>query len=149
MVRLCLLSLLLVSVLGAQTTIEDVLLNADTTKFQGQCTISWRQFTQGVKTIAAGQTHLVIVDGFLRVDLEPNDTATPVGTSYRVECSASDSPVRFRERWVVTTSGTPLSVSAVRVSVAPSPTVLIALSQLSPIGASSGQVVQFNGSTGS
>jgi hypothetical protein len=49
------------------------------------------------------------------VDLEPNSTATPAGTSYYVVYRPT-SGLAWSERWVVTVRATPLKVSEVRVA---------------------------------
>ena len=109
------------------------------TLFSGRITVSAPDMTtQDARTITRWEQSYTITNGIISVDLEPNDTATPAGTSY-VVIYRPRSGLAWSERWVVLTSATPLRVNQVRVLNAPVPTVMIQPSQILGGGASDGQ----------
>ncbi len=124
-VMLPVLVALLSSLAGAQvlpvTKVQDVLFNADGTKTQGSAKIIWKAFTaSNGSPVAANELTTPIVDGVFSVDLTPNDTAVPPGTSYKVVYTL-DTAIEFSETWIVPESATPVTIPDVRVGSAPIP----------------------------
>jgi hypothetical protein len=96
------------------------------------------------RTVHRWQQSYVISSGAVSIDLEPNDTATPAGTSYSVVYRpASGTP--WSERWVVPTSASPLKINQVRVATAPSPSLIVQPQQIASGGAAPGQALLWNG----
>jgi hypothetical protein len=117
-----------------RTSIRDTLYNADGSRTAGQIEITWNGFRSADgKTIAAGKTTRRITDGVLDLALVPNAGATPAGTSYAVTYLLT-SGLSYSETWVVPQSDTPVSLAAVRASVAPAPSVQVGQQQLSEGG---------------
>lgn len=101
------------------TRVQDTLYNANGSSVAGTVTIQWKAFTASDgSTVAGSSINVKIVRGVLLVDLTPNEEATPSGTSYQVSYLL-DNGVRSTETWVVPASGTPVTVSQVRVSPPP------------------------------
>ncbi|MCL5743136.1 MAG: hypothetical protein M1541_04285, partial [Acidobacteria bacterium] len=117
--------------------------------FSGTVTIVGPQLTTASgETVARWQADYTVTNGVFSVQLEPNDAASPSGTSYSVRYFPDRSKSKvaaWSETWVVPTSAGPLKVNQVRVASAPTPSVLIALSQLGKSGAQQGQAVVWNG----
>jgi hypothetical protein len=114
-----------------RTTVRDTLYNADGSRTAGQIEITWNAFLSADgKTIAAGKITRRITDGVLGLALVPNAGTTPAGTSYAVTYLLA-SGLSYSETWVVPQSDTPVSLAAVRVTVAPPPAVLVAQQQIS------------------
>lgn len=129
----------------AVTTVSDTLFTADGRTVNGRAVIKWDAFTAADgDTIAAGSLAAAITDGRIAVSLEENAGAVPSGTSYRVEFHLDDGS-RWVETWVVPASSDPVTVTQVRVTVPPSPTLLVALSQLKQGGATAGQALKWDG----
>lgn len=125
-----------------RTSIRDTLYNADGSRTAGQIEIAWNAFRSADgKTIAAGKITRRITDGVLDLALVPNAGTTPAGTSYAVTYLLA-SGLSYSETWAVPQSDTPVSLAAVRVSVAPSPAVLVAQQQISE-GAGMGVLLDF------
>ncbi len=98
-----------------KTRIQDTLYNADGSLASGQATISWGGFTAADGSTVVGNSLLVrIVNGVLKMDLVPNQTATPAGTVYTVNYLLSGKTA-YTETWVVPASAASLRVSQVRV----------------------------------
>ena len=117
------------------------------TLFSGRITVGAPDMTtQDGRTIHRWEQSYIISDGVISVDLEPNDTATPAGTSY-VAVYRPKSGLAWSERWVVLTSATPLRVNQVRVLNAPLPTVMIQPQQILRGGAASGQCLAWSGAS--
>ena len=115
--------------------------------FAGRMTIdSPAMTTADGRTVQRWQRTYTVVGGVISVDLEPNSTATPAGTSYSVVYRPT-SGLAWSERWVVTASASPLTVSDVRVVTAPIPTVMFQPSQILGGGASIGQCIGWSGSS--
>src|SRR5665811_1159170 len=73
------------------------------TLFSGRITVSAPDMTtQDARTITRWEQPYTITNGIISVDLEPNDTATPAGTSY-VVIYRPRSGLAWSERWVVLT----------------------------------------------
>src|ERR1035437_6766590 len=114
--------------------------------FAGRMTIdSPAMTTADGRTVQRWQRTYTVVGGVISVDLEPNSTATPAGTSYYVVYRPT-SGLAWSERWVVTVSATPLKVSEVRVATAPIPTVMFQPAQILSGAATTGQVLAWSGS---
>jgi hypothetical protein len=108
-----------------RTTIRDTLYNADGSRTAGQIEITWNGFRS-----AAGKITRRITDGVLDLALVPNAGTTPAGTSYAVNYLLA-SGLSYSETWAVPQSDTPVSLAAVRVSLAPVPVPLITQQQIS------------------
>jgi len=105
----------------ALTTISDTLYAPNGTLLETTIVLSWSTFTSFDGHVnPAGSLSTDVVNGKLLISLEPNDTATPSGTSYTARYSGSTA----HETWVVPTSGSPIPLSAVRVVTPPTPSYL-------------------------
>jgi hypothetical protein len=113
------------------TRIQDILFNADASKIEGTATIAWREFTASDgSTLAANSINVKIVQGLLKVDLTPNESATPAGTSYQVTYLLANGTRSF-ETWVVPESTSIVTVSQIRVIQPPPAGLAISQSQVS------------------
>jgi len=130
------------------TTITDTLYDARGKLVSGRITIKWDAFTvPGPRTVAAGQVAVAVRNGAFTVELEPGDTAQPAAVDYTAEYRLSDGLLKY-ERWRVPTSATPVTISAVRLSTVQTPATMLALTQLSPVGAAKGDLIAFGTSWG-
>ncbi len=103
------------------TTIQDTLYKADGTPFEGLLIISWNSFQADNQANVVSQSITVkVVSGFFRVQLAPTADANPP-SSYTVTYN-SDGKIQFQETWVVSTSTTPVTIAAVRVTTTSTPT---------------------------
>ncbi len=131
----------------ALVTISDTLHNALGDLAQGGATITWPSFIAADATVVvAGGTSTTIVDGVLDVSLVATVGATPTGVTYLVEYSiegngGTNSPIQF---WDVPTGG-PYTVAQVEVNAPPTLGLQVALSQLAQDGATSGQIIAWDG----
>src|SRR5580704_11062902 len=117
MIRRILLAAVCLASAGAAapqlTTIQDMLYKADGTPFYGTLTIGWSGFQSADNADIVTQSITVkVIAGVLRVQLVPSPTS-PV--SYYTVVYNSDGRVQFQETWLVPSSSTPVTVSAVRV----------------------------------
>lgn len=113
----CLWSLLAVPAFSAPplTTIQDVLYNADGSRFTGLVFIEWKSFQAGDASNVPMQSKTVkIVNGTLLVKLVPTTNAS-AGAYYSVLYN-SDGKAQFTERWAVSPSAIPLKLSDIRIS---------------------------------
>jgi len=95
------------------TTIQDVLYNADGSRFNGILTISWASFQTGDRTPILSNTKTYpIVNGNLYVQLTPSTGATPVA-EYIVTYYSSGS-AQYQEVWNVPSAAQSLTVASVR-----------------------------------
>jgi hypothetical protein len=131
-----LITLAVLSMLCAQamaiplTRVQDTLYNANGGSVEGTATIQWKAFTAADgSTVAGSSINVKIVRGVLLLDLTPNDGATPSGTSYQVSYLL-DNGARSTETWVVPASGSPVTVSQVRISSPPAMGSAIAQAQV-------------------
>jgi hypothetical protein len=109
--------LALASALAAPTltTIQDVLYNADGSRFNGIVTISWATFqTGGATPILSNTKTYRIVNGNLYLQLTPTSGANPAA-AYVVTYYSSHSS-EYQEVWNVPSSAQSLTVAAVRSS---------------------------------
>ncbi len=141
--KLFLILILLPAWALAGTRILDTLKYPDGTPASGNAEISlFTPFiTAGNEPIGAGKQTVTIAGGLIDVTLEPNDTATPAGTSYAVRFYLSRGS--YLQYWLVPTSTATLKIKDVAVSTIPTPALTIALSQLSTVGASKGDLIAF------
>ena len=86
-----------------------------------------------------------VINGAISIQLEPTDTATPSGVSYRVRWQLDNAQGRT-EYWVVPTSNTALGLTAVRVNVVPAPNLVVDPKQIGQDGAGAGQAMCWLGS---
>ncbi len=102
-----------------KTQIQDTLFNADGSKVEGTVMITWKSFTAvDGSTVVNSTVDVPIVQGLISVGLTPNEGAVPSGTSYRANYTLNNGR-RFSETWIVPISGSPVTVSDVRVSLPP------------------------------
>lgn len=114
---------------AARTVISDTIYNADGTKPSGSVTITWGEFTTaGGDSIRGDQITVAVKAGAFRVELEPNNGASPSGTSYAVRYFLGRTS--RLEHWVVPVSATAVKIKDVWVSTVPTPAVTVLLSQL-------------------
>jgi len=101
------------------TTVQGTVYRADGSAATGTVLVSWPAFsTAAGQAIAAGsQTATIGQDGFLSVNLAPNQSAYPAGSYYTVVYHLNDGTVS-KEYWVVPATAT-AAISAVRAQLAP------------------------------
>ncbi len=103
------------------TTVQDILFNADGTRFNGVATISWQSFeASDMSNIPSHSISTQIVNGLLRVQLVPTANALSPAT-YNVVYNSGGS-TQFQESWNVPPSSVPVRVRDIRVG-APGTTV--------------------------
>lgn len=85
--------------------------------------------------------------GQFSVNLYPNDTGVPAGTSYTATYNLFNGVTAPPEIWVVPTSASPVNLNTVRTSPAPVPSAIIALSNLAQGGATTGQGLIWSGTS--
>jgi hypothetical protein len=96
------------------TVVQDILFNADGTKFNGVATISWTAFeASDMSNISAHSISTQVVNGVLRVALVPTTNALSPA-SYSVVYN-TDGNIQFTEVWAVPPSNVPVPVALVRV----------------------------------
>jgi hypothetical protein len=119
--------------------------------FTGKLTISGPKMTTAAgKTVAQWQADYPVgTNGVFSVVLEPNDTATPAGTSYSVRYVPfpSQRGAPWTEMWIVPTSSSPLKINQVRVITIPAAGLVILPQQIGSGGAISGQCLTWYGSS--
>ncbi|MGC2656621.1 MAG: hypothetical protein WA324_01495 [Bryobacteraceae bacterium] len=97
------------------TAIQDTVLNADGTPFQGTLIVTWNGFTApSGGTIAPHSTSAQIYGGVLSILLVPTTTAS-AGAYYLATYNSSDGTTTWSETWQVPASSTPLTLNQVRV----------------------------------
>jgi len=146
--RLILLALTVSCLVDAQATrIRDTLYTPfDGKLFEGTITIQGPSMTTADgRTIVRWTGVLTVVNGYLDIRLEPNDTAQPAGTSYTV-IYRPKSGTGWTEYWVVPTSSEPVKVTSVRVAQPPTPQLTIQPSQIASGDATNGQVLTWSAS---
>src|SRR5574341_1462623 len=127
----------------AGTRIQDTVKYADGTLAGGRAEVPLFTpfFTPGNEPIGASKQTVTIINGVVDITLEPNDTATPSGTSYAVRFYLTRGT--YLQYWVVPTSAAPLKIKDVAVSTIPTPALTIALSQLNSLAAVKGDLIAF------
>ena len=140
---------LLAAAQQATVTVTDTLRSFDGSLFSGSVAITLRYsgpLSTTTTTVTSGYKKVSVTGGAFSVQLTPNDSLSPVGTSYSVRFSASNG-VAWEEIWVVPSSPATTTVRAVRGSSAPAPTVMISPVQISQGGATTGQLLRWNGTS--
>ena len=84
-------------------------------------------------TYAPGTLVYRVVNGVVNLMLEPNDVATPAGTSYSVQYACQKGKTLPPEVWVVP-SGGPFTIREVRGAIMPSPTLMFSPAQINFAG---------------
>ncbi len=142
--RLFLLLLICCQQLLAGTWVRDTLFNVDGSLAEGTVFITNPlRFVVNSRVVVAGTREIRVSSGRLSTELEPNAGSTPSGTSYFVRYELGS--VSFSEFWIIPDSASDQTILDVAVSIIPTPTLILLLSQLSIAGAASGQVVTFDG----
>lgn len=128
---------------GQLTTVQDTLYTADGRYCSGSVTLAWGTFVApDGHTVYAGSWKYPIpaTANNLSVTIEPGQyTATYAITP------AGCSPAA--ENWIVPTSASPVNLLAVRSIVPPTPFAKISLGWIAQAGATTGQVMCWNGTT--
>ncbi len=103
----------------ATTTVQGTVYRADGSAASGMVLVSWPAFsTAANQAVAAGsQTATIGQDGFLSMNLAPNQGAYPAGSYYTVVYHLNDGTVS-KEYWVVPAAAT-AAISSVRAQLAP------------------------------
>lgn len=100
----------------AKTTIQDTVLLADGSRFEGSVTVEWSTFTASdMSVVASGRLTFPVVNGVLTVQLVPTTNAS-LGASYRVRYVSSRNTV-YTERWYVPPSALALRLADVRTGL--------------------------------
>ena len=129
--------------MGATTVTQSKITAGDGTHLAtGKITVTASAAFLAADGTAVDTTALTVnvINGAFSVNLEPNDTGVPSGTSYTAVWQLMGAAQRT-EHWVVPTSGTGLGLLAVRVNTAPAVGVTLNPSQLTQSGASVGQAL--------
>ena len=121
------------------TTVSDTLYFPSGAVFRGTITITMAMsqplYTSGGRTLTQLHKVLNVTTGVVSVDLEPNATITPAGTSYIARYApAQGAP--YTEYWVVPDTGT-ATVADCRVAQQPTVAVLLRAVSAAPATASS------------
>ena len=162
MYRILLLLLAAAMAHGATTTISDTLHSSvGGAEWTGRITVSLNA-PQSAQPLYAGSTSLAgwqavyclgvtgtdctaaTAAGAVSIVIWPTDQITPGGTSY----TARYQPTRgaaWSETWVIATGNTTLR--QIRSTTTPTPSTVIALSQLASGGATTGQYLQYSGTS--
>lgn len=114
-----LVSLLVLGVNHAQaalTTVTGYIYRADGSPATGLVTIQWQQFTNSSGNVIPAGSLVVNIPsasaGLLTVSLEPNTSAAPSGTSYKVQYRL-DGAQPFLRYWYVPISNSPVTIGTV------------------------------------
>jgi len=134
--------------LSAGTWVRDTLFNPDGSLAEGSVFVTnpIRFLAITGKEVTAQTQQFTISNGRLSIQLEPNVGSIPSGTSYFVRYELGSIRVPFSEFWVIPDSTSDQTVTDVAVGIIPTPTLILLLTQLSVAGATSGQVIKFDGS---
>ena len=153
--RLLLLTALLLcgsSAFAQLVTITQTLTLPDGSPWSGTITITWpNAFIAGDGSRVGPSTvpiQVNVVGGAFSVQLYATTNATPITQGRPVYYTATYSPILSRQNpevWVVPYSRTPISVSQVQASGPPTSSV-INPTQISTLGATTGECIGFNGS---
>ena len=142
----------------AKTTIADTLYNADGSLASGRVTIAWPTFLIGSCQVIAGQTTVTVANGTFSVQLYPNTSSSPSGTSYRATFALKSGRITT-EYWVVPATAASVALATVRAPSVPVPAVMLGQAQVTNLVASltrkielpspcpSGKVLESNGSS--
>lgn len=128
--------------------VSQIIYRADGTPAKGSVVVSWQTFiaASGDQVLAGSKTVLLSATGLLSVQLVANVGASPAGTAYRVAWTLDlGSPQNVS--WIVPASG-PVTVAAIQSTTIPQPSSVVALTQLSSGGATNGQCLIYNSTSG-
>ena len=125
----------------SRTTVSDTFYNADGSLAAGRVVIAWPTFLIGSCQVIAGQTTVTVSSGAFNVQLYPNLTAAPAGTSYRVTYYLKTGQIST-EYWVVPSSATPVTLASVRSASVPVPTLMFSQSQVTGLFTALGKKVE-------
>jgi hypothetical protein len=96
------------------TIVQDILFNADGTRFNGVATVSWQSFeASDMSNVLAHSITTQIINGLLRVQLVPTTNALSPA-SYNVVYN-TDGNTQFQETWAVPPSSVPVRVRDIRI----------------------------------
>jgi hypothetical protein len=133
-------------------TISDTLRTPTNGLYSGTVTVALNSpgraqplYNSSNQSLTGWQATVRVTNGAFSIQLEANDTITPVGTSYNAKYVPTSGSA-WDETWVVPTSGSALPVRTVRSTTTPSPTVIFSPQQISGSGASAGQALIWTGS---
>ena len=132
------------------TTVQGTVYRADGTAAQGTVIVSWPAFATATnQAVAAGSvTANIGVDGFLTLNLAPNQGAYPDGTYYTAIYHLNDGTVT-KEYWVVPAAAT-AAIASVRAQLAPATVAVQAVSKAyvdTSISAITGNYLPLTGGT--
>jgi hypothetical protein len=133
------------------TRVQQTLIDASGNKESGQLTITWPNFvTPGSVIVSAGKMNVPIANGVLSVPLYPTVGATPTGVAYTVTVVVGTGPATSTssEIWGVPASVTPVTRQSVILTQIPSINTSVMWSQMAQGGATDGQVMGWNNSSG-
>lgn len=116
--------------------------------YRGTITITSKSaLTCGAESFVKDATAIKVLDGTIDITLMPNDACLPAGSSYAIRYEPPLGLVTS-ETWVVPSSATPLTVSAVRATgPVVTPTAPIPLTSLASGGALSAQALCWSGTS--
>jgi hypothetical protein len=141
--KLALLFVLVLPVM-AGTIVQDTLKNPDGTIPRGTADVSLlTPADNGSSTFIIWNRTYTFKELATGIDLAPNDTLKPPGTSYRVRYSDG----RGIEYWVLPTSATPLAVRDIRIATIPTPWLSIQPAQIAAGIANNGRYMCTEGGT--
>tara|TARA_R110000868_G_C10940906_1_gene767091 strand:+ start:1413 stop:2981 length:1569 start_codon:yes stop_codon:yes gene_type:complete len=96
----------------------------------GTANISWTSFTSASgQQVIQGNRQFAVIGGVIDLYLQANIGATPSGTSYKVMWDFPEINPQPLEYWNVPATG-PVNLAAIRTIVSPSPSPVIAASQI-------------------
>jgi hypothetical protein len=128
------------------TEIKDHLTYANGQPVNGQVIVSWQAFLIGGGiSIAGGSVTSFIIDGDLDLELESNAGTQPRDNYYTATYELESGPV-YDETWIVPSVGQ-ANLAQVRVNFPVQPSAAINPLQLTSMGASAGQFLQWNGTS--
>jgi hypothetical protein len=132
------------------TTVQGTVYRADGSAAQGTLIVTWPAFSTAVnQAVAAGSATATIgVDGFVSLNLAPNQGAYPAGTYYTAIYHLNDGTVS-KEYWVVPAAAT-AAISSIRAQLAPATVAVQSVSKDyvdTSISAITGQYLPLAGGT--
>jgi hypothetical protein len=129
------------------TTVTQTVVNPDGTPASGQVLIRLSAACKAGPVYVGDKTVTVkFSGGSFAVNLMPNDTCVPSGTSYSASWTLTGGRA-WNETWVVPSSSSPISVDAVVATTTPLPSYLVQWPQLAQNGAQYGQSPIWSGSS--
>ena len=130
MKRLFILLFCIVPLLAQTTTVTQPVMGADLGGANGRGSIQISQpCISGSNYVSMAPIPVTVTGGVFSVNLVPNDTCIPLGTSYAVTWQMSSqtpgNSSQYTETWVVPTSATPVTVGSVIVNAPPASSFVI------------------------